>query len=206
MKNHYIFLFLFLFSALSYGQVKGELEVGIGIGSNGGNVNYSENFNDADTNSSLSIIGSADYNFANRWSVKTKLIYDTKGWDGGTLYFRGGQLRNANVDLHYLTVPLMLNWHFGGKRNWYLNFGTYWGFLLAAGEETSNADVKEAFRSTDFGITFGIGAKIPVTKYLKIYIEYDCQGGLNNIYKDSTIPDVTNIRNALNVGVNFLVL
>ncbi|AWH85973.1 hypothetical protein HYN59_13030 [Flavobacterium album] len=206
MRNYYIVFFLFLLSTISYSQVKGDLEVGIGIGYNMATINEPDDFNDVYSNNNKNFSVSADYNFSNRWSLKTKLIYDTKGWDQGPLYFRGGRLRGANVDLHYLTVPLMLNWHFGGKRNWYLNFGTYAGYLMAAGEKTSNADITEAFRKTDFGLTFGIGAKIPVTKYFKIYIEYDFQNSFNSIYKDSTIPEVRNIRSAINVGVNFLVL
>ncbi len=206
MKNLFTLLFIPFISIMSYGQAKGDLELGFGIGTNGASVNYNGSFNDADSNSSLTFNASADYNFAKRWSVKAKLIYDSKGWDNGPLFFRGGRLRNANVDLHYITVPVMLNWHFGGQRNWYINFGPYVGFLTGAGEETFDADVKEAFRGTDAGISFGIGAKIPLSKYIKLYIEYDFQGGFNSIYKDSSIPEVTNTRNALNLGVNFLVL
>lgn len=204
MKNLYIFILLFLCS-VAFGQVKGDLELGFGFGSNGSQADY-ESIDDSNTNSSLSVNASADYNFGNRISVKAKVIYDTKGWNNGPLFFRGGRVRDANVNLHYITVPLMLNWHFGGKRNWYLNFGTYAGFLMAAGEENFDADVKEAFRKTDFGLSLGIGAKIPVSRYLKLYIEYDLQSGFNSIYKDSTIPEVKNVRNAINVGVNFLVL
>ena len=205
MKNIYAFIISFAV-ATSFAQVKGDLELGLGIGSSGATVNYDDTAFDARTARSVNFSASADYNFANRWSVKAKVIYDQKGWDDGTLFFRGGMLRNADVDLHYLTVPVMLSWHFGGKRNWYLNFGTYAGFLMEAGEENFDADVKEAFRDTDFGLTFGIGAKIPVSRFVKLYIEYDFQTGFNSIYKDSTVPDVRSVRNALNVGVNFLVL
>lgn len=205
MKNIYAFIISFI-TAVTFAQAKGDLELGFGIGTSGSTVNYENNEFDAQTANSVNFSASADYNFANRWSVKTKVIYDQKGWDDGTLFFRRGMLRNADVDLHYLTVPVMLNWHFGGKRNWYLNFGTYAGFLMEAGEENFDADVKEAFRDTDFGITFGIGAKIPVSKFVKLYIEYDFQTSFNSIYKDSTVPQVYSVRNALNVGVNFLVL
>lgn len=197
---------LLFLASLGYGQVKGDLELGFGIGTGGSSVNYEDNRFDADSDNGVNFSASADYNFANRWSVKTKLIYDPKGWENGTLFFRGGEVGNADVNLNYITVPVMLSWHFGGKRNWYLNFGTYAGFLMEAGEENFDADVKEAFRDTDFGLTFGIGAKIPVSKFLKLYIEYDFQTGFNSIYRDSTVPDVYSVRNALNVGVNFLVL
>ena len=205
MKNIYLVL-ISLVSAVSVGQVKGDLELGFGIGTSGSTVNYENNRYDAQTDNSMNFSASADYNFANRWSVKTKVIYDSKGWENGTLFFRGGEVGNAEVTLNYITVPVMLSWHFGGKRNWYLNFGTYAGFLMEAGEENFDADVKEAFRDTDFGITFGIGAKIPVSKFIKLYIEYDFQTGFNSIYKYNNVPEVYSVRNALNLGIKFLVL
>ncbi|WP_294822176.1 porin family protein [uncultured Flavobacterium sp.] len=197
-----------LYCVASFGQAKGDLELGIGIGTSRSSVNYQDSRLNPQTANSINFGGSADYNFANRWSVKAKIVYDTKGWNDGTLFFRGGQLFNADVDLHYLTVPIMLSWHFGGQRNWYINFGSYAGFLVAAGEENFDADIKEAFKDTDIGLTLGIGAKIPVSRFLKIYIEYDFQTGFGNLYKDNivSVSKAYSTRNAFNVGVNFLVL
>ena len=35
-----------------------------------------------------------------------------------------------------------------------------------------------------FGVAFGIGVKIPVSDYIKLYIEYDAQGGFTEIFKE----------------------
>jgi opacity protein-like surface antigen len=98
----------------------------------------------------------------------------------------------------------MANWHFGRKRNWYLNFGPYAGFLLNAEETVGGVDVKEAFNTTDFGLALGIGVKIPVSDKLKISIEYDGQAGLLDIFKDNNFGRIQNSRASLNVGLNFM--
>jgi len=97
----------------------------------------------------------------------------------------------------------MANWHFARKRNWYLNFGPYIGFLMNAEETRFNLDVKDGFNATDFGLAFGVGVKIPVSDKLKISLEYEGQSGMKNIFKESN-EDVFNSRWGLNVGVNFL--
>lgn len=97
----------------------------------------------------------------------------------------------------------MANWHFGSKRNWYLNFGPYAGFLLNAKEISMNTEVKEYFNSTDFGLALGVGVKIPVSDKLKIFLEYDGQGGVSEIFKDNQGDRVTGSRGSFNVGLNF---
>jgi opacity protein-like surface antigen len=205
MKKTFTFCLLAL-PALFFAQAKGNIEIGFGIGYNGSEYSLQEwGYPSPESTTSLNVHASADYSFSNRWSVKTKLIYDGKGWGQGVLFYRGGEVWRSDVNLHYLTVPVLLNWHFGGQRNWYLNFGPYFGLLMAAGEKRFDADVKEAFRDFDSGIALGIGVKIPLSKSMKLYLEYDGQFGVNSIYKDSNSPETKNTRNALNIGVNFLV-
>jgi len=201
-----IVVVLVLFSLTSsFGQKnkKGVVEYGVNIGYNVFYVGTSEG--NSDGGSGVNVGLAADYFFSDRWSIKGKLIYDQKGWDNG--FFNDldtDTFYTTDYKLNYLTVPVMANWHFGGKRNWYLNFGPYAGFLMGATETVNSRNVKEAFNTTDFGISFGIGVKIPVSDKLKISLEYDEQDGLLDVFKVNAGSDAKNSRASFNVGVNFL--
>jgi len=204
MKN-VVVVFFILVSMTSFGQKRnnGDVELGLNLGFNASNVTNSDG--KSDDGSGFNAGASADYFFSNRWSIKGKMIYDQKGWDNG--YFNNldaGNSYTTNYNLNYLTIPVMANWHFGGNRNWYLNFGPYLGFLLSASESATNFDVKEAFNSTDFGLALGIGVKIPVTDNLKISFEYEEQGGFSDIFKQNISSATRNGRTGLNVGLVFM--
>ena len=142
----------------AFSQEKGSFELGIVGGYNGSTVTTN-----TATNSTLvsgfnaGIFG--DYFFSDRWSIKGKLSYDQKGWGNGyftgTFYDQNYQQdikKYDHVDYHvdYLTIPIMANWHFGSKRNWYLNFGPYAGFLLSADQTaTQYPELKEFFNKID---------------------------------------------------------
>lgn len=191
------------FASISSAQGKGDVEFGVNIGFNSSTVVVSNSIFQPDNGQGLNIGLAADYFFSDRWSIKGKLTYDQKGWDNGSFEDENG-FYTTDYNLNYLTVPVMANWHFGSKRNWYLNFGPYVGFLMSAKETTGDVDVKEAFNSTDFGLALGIGVKIPVSDKLKISIEYDGQGGFSDVFKDSDGYRIQNSRNSFNVGINFM--
>lgn len=182
-------------------QGKGDVEFGLNVGYNSSSV-YSSG-DSSDTGSGFNVGAAADYYFSDRWSIKGKMIYDQKGWNNGFIEFENGTF-TTNYNLDYLTVPVMANWHFGSKRNWYLNFGPYAGFLLSANETRFDTDVKEAFNTTDFGLALGIGVKIPVSDKVKIALEYDGQSGFSDIFKNNNGESLKNSRGSLNVGINFM--
>ncbi|RZK01007.1 MAG: PorT family protein [Flavobacterium sp.] len=205
MKNLFFTVILALgLASVSYGQDKGNVEFGLNIGYNASSVQVSRSYFQPDSRQSLNFGFAADYYFSDRWSLKGKLIYDQKGWDNGSFEDASGNFYLTDYNLNYLTVPVMANWHFGSKRNWYLNFGPYVGFLMSAEETTGGVDVKEGFNSTDFGLALGIGVKIPVSDKLKISLEYEGQGGGSEIFKENNSYRVSNTRSSLNVGVNFM--
>ena len=205
MKNLFITAILALgFVSVSSAQDKGDMEFGVNIGYNSSSVQASRSYFQPDSGQGFNVGIAADYYFSDRWSIKGKLIYDQKGWDNGSFEDENGNYYPTDYNLNYLTIPIMANWHFGSKRNWYLNFGPYAGFLVSAEETAGGVDVKEAFNSTDFGLALGIGVKIPVSDKLKISLEYDGQSGISEIFKEDNNYRVTNIRGAFNVGINFM--
>lgn len=187
------------FVAASFAQDKGDVEFGVNIGYNVSNITNNDQRISSDSGNGLNVGVAADYFFSDRWSIKGKLIYDQKGWNNDNLGFGV-----TDINLDYLTVPVMANWHFGSKRNWYLNFGPYVGFLMNAEDTRSKIDVKPLLNTTDFGLAFGIGVKIPVSDKLKVSLEYDGQSGLTSVFDNDGLGTVTGARSAFNVGLNFM--
>ena len=184
-------------------QSKGDVELGYNIGFNTSTVSNSRG--SAQRGNGFNIGASADYYFSNRWSIKGKLIYDQKGWNEGFITDSNtGQSFPTDYNLNYLTVPVMANWHFGSKRNWYLNFGPYAGFLLSAKDSQFKEDVKSSFKNSDFGLALGIGVKIPVSSKCKIVLEYDEQTGITDIFNDNQNSATRNSRGSFNVGLIFI--
>jgi len=179
-------------------QDKGDIELGI----NGG-VNIAgiiDNIFSSDTRTSFNIGATGDFYFSDRWSLKTKIIYDQKGYKTGYLIYNGKTIiEQSTYNLNYITVPVMANWHFGKKRNWYLHFGPYIGVLT----DTKSTSVKSDFNSLDAGIALGIGVKIPLSEKCKLFLEYDEQGSLTNIYKGEHNSSTRNLRIGFNAGICF---
>ncbi|NHM07086.1 PorT family protein [Flavobacterium sp. CYK-4] len=202
-----LFVLVVLFSVVINAQQKGTVEFGSNIGFNRSAINSSEGSTDAGSGFNIGV--SADYYFSRTWSIKTKLIYDQKGWDNGFIEFYSfdpnviDSSYKTDFNLNYLTIPVMANWHFGRTKNWYLNFGPYAGFLLNAEETRFSTDVKEGFNTTDFGVALGVGVKIPVSNKLKIFFEYEENYGFSEVFKEA-YSATRNVRSSFNFGVNFL--
>lgn len=202
LKSKFLSL-AFLLSLNAFSQTKNNVEFGLGLGYNSSNV--SDGYTASSPSSGYNFSGSAEYYFSKDWGIKAKLILDKKGWDNDFIYdVNTDKYFKTDYNLNYVTIPLMANWHFAKNRNWYLNFGPYVGFLASAKDTYFDADVKDYFNTTDFGFSYGIGVKIPVTNFMKIYIEYEGQEGFVDIMKDNYGDSFTNSRGSLNVGVNFL--
>lgn len=196
------------FIVTSSAQNKGKIEIGLNAGLNSSNASTS--YDSADPSIGFNFGASADYYFSDSWSLKAKLIYDRKGWDNDLIPVSDGfdpvvRFARTDINLNYLTIPVMAGWHFGNKKNWYLNFGPYIGFLMNAKETRFDTDIKESFNTVDGGIAFGIGVKIPVSDKFKVFIEYEGQGGMAEVFKYNDYDDtIVNVRSSLNVGINFL--
>lgn len=184
-------------------QDKGGFELGLGLGVNISNVSTIDGQENASSKTSINAGASGEYYFSDRWGVKTKLIYDSKGWAEGYILDQNNMVTITDFKLNYLTVPVMANWHFGSNRNWYLNFGPYIGFLISAEDSELGLDLKDGFKSTDFGAAFGIGHKIKVADNIKLFIEYDAQSGFSDIFEENAGEAIRNGRSSFNIGVLF---
>jgi hypothetical protein len=204
MKKNILALLVFIgFVATTAAQGRGNIEFGLHGGLNSSFI--SDSWGSSDVRTNFSAGASADFYFSDSWSLKVKGIYDRKGWNNDLVTVNNNVYR-ANFALDYVTIPVMANFHFGNKRNWYVNFGPYVGFLINAEETAFKTDVKESFNTTDAGLALGFGVKIPLSNYAKLFIEYDVQSGFTEVFKyDFDNGDnARNTRGALNVGINFM--
>lgn len=202
MKKHYLLVLALSSCLFSYAQDKGDFEYGIFAGLNISNISTIDNEDASSSRVALNIGAYGDYYFSDRWSIKGSLIYDQKGWSDG---FFADETETFTTDyaLNYLSVPIVANWHFAKKRNWYLNVGPYAGFLLSGKTTENDIDVSEAFKSTDFGLAFGIGVKIPVNNDQHLFIEYGAQSGFTDIFEQNEGEAIRNGRSSINIGFSF---
>jgi len=185
-------------------QDKGDIELGAGLGLSLSNVSTIDGQNNTSYLTSITGGVSGEYYFSDRWGIKSKLIYDNKGWSEG---FLTDEDSNTNIitdfELSYLTIPVMANYHFGSKRNWYLNFGPYVGILLNAEDSELGLDLKDGFQSSDFGLALGIGYKFQVGDNIKLFVEYDGQAGFTDVFEENSGDAIRNARSSINIGALF---
>lgn len=201
MKKFFAVLLFIGTGLTAAAQQKGSLEIGANVGYNLSTVTSGSNTNSS-YRSGFNVSGFADVYLSDRWSIKTKLSYDQKGWDEGTFYI-DDMMFATDFRYDYLTIPVMANWHFGRTKNWYLNFGPYAGILLKAQASEINLDLKELSNTLDVGLALGIGVKIPVADRVKVLLEADGQAGITDVVKDNQGSKIQNSRSALNVGLAF---
>lgn len=212
MKNTLLVIAIVAVTLTAAAQEKGNFELGGNLGLNLSNISEIDNENATDSRIAFNVGASGEYYFSESWGIKTKLIFDQKGWgngfeetpvfddDGNVISIQSGE---TDFALNYLTVPLMANWHFGRTDNWYLNFGPYVGFLLSAESTEGGTDIKDSLNSTDFGLAAGIGVKIPLNNNAKIFFEYEFQSGFADIVPDNSGDALRNGRSSLNAGILF---
>ena len=195
---------LILIALSSNSQAFGEFEVGAQLGLNG---SYISPVNSENSNFLISYNTgiSGEYYFTDIWGLKMKLIYDKKGWSNAIIADGNFNPKKADLIFDYITLPVMVNWHFGYEKNWYVNFGFYVGFLMSVKDSASSSpfDLKEGFRDIDFGGTFGLGYKFNIDKNIMLFFEIQGQSGLLGVFKDEDDEYLPLTRSSINAGILF---
>ncbi len=204
MKKIFTTLFAVLgIYTITNAQTKNQNEFGFNLGINSAYVSSS-----AKLGSSTALIWgfsaavSGEHYLNDSWGIRTKVIYDPKGWSGGFIQDNTKTVTDVTYSLNYITVPVTLGWHFGREKNWYANAGPYVGFLLNATDSYTHSDLKSHFNSTDGGLDLGLGIKFPIAKKLKVFFEYDGQLGFANVLANSSDGAVMERAN-FSVGLKF---
>ena len=199
-----LLLILLCLPMIGFGQEK-SFELGLLFGGSFNSLNGDPEF----TKNTLRPKGGflAQYNFNNRFSIKSKLLYHTKGGKTtnlSTTDMHGTPIEfDQRLDFHYVTLPLLAQWNFG-KNKWrfFCNTGVYLGYLMKA-ENIFDPEVKlggvvfsstskpaENFNKLDFGLILGGGLSFQISEKIKIFLESSFDHGLTRQegYDYSTTP------------------
>lgn len=200
MKKLFLTVFITILGLINVNAQNdsGEFTLAPQLGLNLSNYTSNENLNNKiRTAFNAGVI--AEYYFSDRWSFRSGLLYDSKGTK-----ITDSQRQDYIDKLNYLALPIHANWHFGSKRNWFLNFGPTLGFLLSAKADIPGGeiDIKDQLDSTfDAGLGVGIGYVFDASDNTQLYIQYQGYNGFVNIIK--TNYNLFNATSAFNLGVIF---
>tara|TARA_B100001250_G_scaffold401453_1_gene413358 strand:+ start:316 stop:1170 length:855 start_codon:yes stop_codon:yes gene_type:complete len=146
------------------------------------------------------------YNFNNRFSIKSKLLYHIKGGAGEfeitNVDFPDGGIGTyiAKLNLHNIKLPLLAQFNFGKNRwRFFCNTGVYLGYLVKAEvvydegvpvESRNNDGLSENdFNRFDFGLKLGGGASFQISERIRIFLEQSLDYGLANINKTEILDN-----------------
>lgn len=156
------------------------------------------------------------YNFNQNYSLKLATNYQQKGSKleisqpdlAGNDYVLDGKIK-----MYYITIPLLFRGAYGDYVKFFFNTGPYLGILLSnkttidansqynePGREVDNTD---STKSTDFGITAGIGLQIPIATKSLLTFEIRDDIGLTNISDYTTDGSTKTNSLSLIVGLTF---
>ena len=113
-----------------------------------------------------------NYYFNNRWSLRSGLLYQKMGTNNVDFAIFTNEYSERT---NYITIPLTVNYHFGTKRIWFVNYGISVGFLTNAEANYNNGngfvDINNLANSTQFGINGGIGYKFKISPNFLMVVE-----------------------------------
>lgn len=181
-------LILFYLPLMVIGQEK-SFEVGVLFG---GSLNYLNKHTELNEETLKPLGGLlAQYNFTNRISIKSKILYHTKGGSGLKKLATGSEY-NHQVDLHYLTLPLLVQLSLGNNKwGFFCNTGVYLGCLMKEEnvfspptEEANNTITNKSDNTNklDFGIELGSGVSFQFSERIKILLESSYDYALTNTF------------------------
>ncbi|MFK7781514.1 porin family protein [Psychroserpens sp.] len=133
-----------------------------------------DNSEDFDPNTDFHFGLLAEIPISEKFSFQPELIYSGQGYD-------------TNIDsegiiaLNYLNIPLISKYYV--TKRWSLEAGPQMGFLLSTKGGTE--DYKDHFKTTDFGVSFGVGYKLD--NGLNFSARYNL--GLSNINNVDGVSD-----------------
>lgn len=126
-----------------------------------------------------------DYFLNDRWSLRTGLLYKRMGTEKiDFAIFKSDYSERTN----YITLPLVMNLHFGRKRKWYVNYGLSIGVLTNAKANYSDGngyvDIKNIANPFQVGWNMGIGYKFEISPKFSIVIDNSNMMGLTKTTKE----------------------
>ncbi|WGH75686.1 outer membrane beta-barrel protein [Tenacibaculum tangerinum] len=193
---------LFFISSLSIGQIreKGTIELTPIIGYSASYHIHSFVFASPPVPGiQLGVYG--NYFLNERWSLRSGLLYQKMGTEKIDFSILKDDYSEKT---NYITLPVTINYHFGGKRNWYANNGIFMGILTSAEANYNDGngfvDIKDTTNPIQIGISNGIGYKFKISPKFIVAIDNSNMVGLTKTNKERI---GVNFYVSLNLGVVF---
>lgn len=139
-----------------------------------------------------------EYLLNSNFSLKSGLSYERKGLTTEFTFLdtNFGPVGTMHYTAHfdYLTIPTMVSYSTKGNLQFYINGGTYFGFLLSNTNTFSEIgdfpeqtiDVKEDTKTFDFGLSFGCGLFLPIGERFAFDLGFRDNLGLIDTFKPET--------------------
>ena len=153
---------------------------------------------------SYAVGGNIGYTLNNMFSIRANLMYEVKGEETNiqSTDALGNNIGGYSVlKLNYTTLHILTRATFGDKIQFYAEAGPYAAYLLNAQAVviansqvngvyygTFKQDISTVYKSTNFGLTAGIGANYPINKKMGIELTVRRSMGLTSISKINRAP------------------
>lgn len=179
----------FLFAVSSFAQVKISGGILAGLNMANASIDPSPSGVSLGTRTGFGFGGVLDFSFAGGVGIHVEPMYLQKGTKAT---YTGGE---TDLKVNYIEIPAMLTYTFdtgAGQVEPYVMAGPTFGIRLSATSTTNNVDtdIKSTTKSTDFGATFGAGARLPVGMN-SLFLEARYSIGFSDVNNDPTAPNTT---------------
>lgn len=187
MKAHTYILFLLVFIMANKATGQSKLRLGVNAGLTYSDIrgylmadiyNYDFGFSAGVT---------AEYFLIENLSIKSSLNIERKTFsytyddliDQVDPLYMGPFFRNYD----YVTIPILINLEFGRSKNFFVNGGSFFGYLLNAKSKVDGIileDLNSKISKFDYGLSFGVGTLIPLNDKNNLIIEIRDNLGIIN--------------------------
>ncbi len=144
------------------------------------NISNVSGESDSKSKAGLALGVFAEIKVSDKFSVQPELLYSVVGAKSNA--------SSDKINLAYFNIPVMAKYYVADKFS--LEAGPQIGFLSSAKyvQGSSSANIKELYKSTDFGLSFGAGYDI--AKKIAVGVRYTA--GLSNISSVSGVNQKNN--------------
>ena len=147
----------------------------------------------------FSVGASVEVKLSNLFSLCSGLSYEKKGSvikNIDLVFENNGELTKAKkvaINYNYTTLPILMRAHVGKKKKFFIDAGTYFGYLLSQKTKTvfsgstNVSNDNDLYKKLDFGLAYGIGYAKTISRNKTLGIELRNNMGLMNVSKTDVV-------------------
>ncbi|MDG3582358.1 MULTISPECIES: porin family protein [Galbibacter] len=187
-------LVLIAITAFAFTTTAQEFKIGAKVGLNIASL-QGDDLEELDSRTSFNLGAVAEFPISEKFSFQPELLYSAQGAKGEEDASDYDESLSGNIDLtaklDYINLPLMAKYYVAPGFS--IQAGPQIGFLVSAkskaevGDFSAEEDIKDNFKSIDFGLNFGLGYQFENG----LFIDGRYNLGLSNIadYEDGDVKN-----------------